>query len=765
MQMDLSRNIILEIDLNTGRISTTANNYFYNTDKNIAYFYIKLYRTNIVGEKQYISDTDSSQYKVYITTIKPKTITPVKLLGERVMNSGIDDNIVYKITIPNELMKQQGFVYCEGQVIYNNQELTTDCFSFKVNPDKLTEYNLKLITDPDLPILQDLINQIKHNVRGIDDNKISDSTVWSSEYTNAKLATKQELAVERARIDNVTNLHEGSTTGDAELIDGRVGFDGVTYTSIGQSIRTQVGKLNNEVFPNAKFTQLSLTFIEGYYPVTGSIVMGTGNFRSEIDVKVGETYKIKGACFYNMPMYALLDSTGTLKSTFPTTNTTSEEFEKTINILEDGKLIVNYTHSRSGDSEESKPKVYKLVYDSAITQLKNDISTVNNNISTVNDNVNITNTSVSKIKDLIYTDNYTSLDLKFESGAPSISGSPMEGDTYYHCDIIVDVNCKYKVCGYNFWSMPLYLILGENGDILDTYPKTAIEGSLIEKEITTFPTGAKTLRINYTTSVAGTDEKSKPKAYKTTSIFDDDTPIKNIGKTSNLTNIISKYGIIGDSLSSGAQDISGGTSATDIPQFAWATFFEKATGCETVRLAQGGLQLKNWHNLMEQKARIEENKCSAYIIMLGHNDTASEVGTIADVDLTDISNSNTNTQFGMYGKLIGTLRNINPKCKIFCVTYPIYYVENFGTNSIPRTLPNYIDNCYCIDLWKYDKNRSESYNTDFATPNPHFAKTHGTVLGYKNWANIIDSYIDYIIRLNLNKFADVAYIETGKTFN
>lgn len=235
--MDLSRNIILEIDLNTGRISTTANNYFYNTDRNIAYFYIKLYRTNIVGEKQYISDTDSSQYNVSITTIKPKTITPVKLLGERVTNSDVDDNIVYKITIPNELMKQQGFVYCEGHVIYNNQELTTDCFSFKVNPDKLSEYNLTLITDPDLPILQDLINQIKHDVRGIDDNKISDSTVWSSEYTNTKfIATASQIKdVGDKKTDKITteniqqqvnNLVLGAV-GDgnnAEVVQARGGF-------------------------------------------------------------------------------------------------------------------------------------------------------------------------------------------------------------------------------------------------------------------------------------------------------------------------------------------------------------------------------------------------------------------------------------------------------------------------------------------------------------------------------------------------------------
>lgn len=52
-------------------------------------------------------------------------------------------------------------------------------------------------------------------------------------------ATKQELNVERARIDSFTTLKAGSTTGDAELIDGRIGVDGVTYKNIGGAIRGQ----------------------------------------------------------------------------------------------------------------------------------------------------------------------------------------------------------------------------------------------------------------------------------------------------------------------------------------------------------------------------------------------------------------------------------------------------------------------------------------------------------------------------------------------
>ena len=62
-------------------------------------------------------------------------------------------------------------------------------------------------------------------------------------YVDSNLATKadkSELAVERARIDSLSTLPEGSTTGDAELIDIRIGADGVTYPNAGEAVRTQI---------------------------------------------------------------------------------------------------------------------------------------------------------------------------------------------------------------------------------------------------------------------------------------------------------------------------------------------------------------------------------------------------------------------------------------------------------------------------------------------------------------------------------------------
>lgn len=60
-------------------------------------------------------------------------------------------------------------------------------------------------------------------------------------------ADKTEVAVERARINNLSKMKEGSTTGDAEIQDIRIGADGKKYPNAGEAVRGQLSELKKDL--------------------------------------------------------------------------------------------------------------------------------------------------------------------------------------------------------------------------------------------------------------------------------------------------------------------------------------------------------------------------------------------------------------------------------------------------------------------------------------------------------------------------------------
>ena len=105
------------------------------------------------------------------------------------------------------------------------------------------------------------------------------ATTTHAENTDKSLGEiERKLSVEKARIDNIASLKEGSTTGDAELIDGRTDHTGKTWSNIGEHIRG-VGRqlyteINNKSLSEKRVTYTSYAIIQPNEEYLGRIMVG-----------------------------------------------------------------------------------------------------------------------------------------------------------------------------------------------------------------------------------------------------------------------------------------------------------------------------------------------------------------------------------------------------------------------------------------------------------------------------------------------------------
>ena len=158
----------------------------------------------------------------------------------------------------------------------------------------------------------------------------------------ADLSTEQ--AALSARMDTFTRLEEGSTTGDAELADGRVGADGKTYTNIGGAIRGQVTDLKSDLDYSTVRTGLILSGSSAVVTPTitenklykddgtSSVVSGYNtNFYSVSEGDMFDVFRTRHYGSTGYVMVALIDKDGNWKRIVVSPDTSANPIRLCIN--------------------------------------------------------------------------------------------------------------------------------------------------------------------------------------------------------------------------------------------------------------------------------------------------------------------------------------------------------------------------------------------------------------------------------------------------
>ena len=231
------------------------------------------------------------------------------------------------------------------------------------------------------------------------------------------------------------------------------------------------------------------------------------------------------------------------------------------------------------------------------------------------------------------------------------------------------------------------------------------------------------------------------------------------------TAIFRKIAFVGDSLSSGefeSCDENGNHGWHDYFEYSWGQYIARKNGLTAYNFSKGGMRADTYIKAFAEEKDFwnKELACQAYVIALGVNDILNarqELGSIADIK--ENWQDNAETFAGYFAAIVQRYKEIQPRAKFFFVTMPKGIDE--GRNALAAQhakllydLADYFENAYVIDLNKY----APVYDEEFRRR--YFLYGHMNASGYIFTANMIDSYIDYIVRHNPEDFSRVGFIGT-----
>lgn len=191
---------------------------------------------------------------------------------------------------------------------------------FKLMPEGRDLTEDEVITPEDIPIVDKELDLT--STRPVENQVVAKSVaqlngkIQSNIEATARIKSnlKGEIAVERARINNLTTLSNGSTTGDAELVDGRIDAQGIKWSNIGNGIRGFTSYLDSRLNDISAFKteDVTITLASGYYSKEGVYSTHEIHKYTTVAVNGGEIYFVNTYYGYVIPDALVLDENNSL---------------------------------------------------------------------------------------------------------------------------------------------------------------------------------------------------------------------------------------------------------------------------------------------------------------------------------------------------------------------------------------------------------------------------------------------------------------------
>jgi len=252
-------------------------------------------------------------------------------------------------------------------------------------------------------------------------------------------------------------------------------------------------------------------------------------------------------------------------------------------------------------------------------------------------------------------------------------------------------------------------------------------------------------------------------------VAQEENPIATIRETPGLCSIFHYWGFIGDSLCSGEFEYTkpdGSKGYWDCYEYSWGMRMCRLMGVEGEVFSKGGETAKGWIEHFWDSSNNKQGVCArnnpkqAYIIALGVNDSNPkriEGGYLTgnfetDIDFLDY-NRNAPSYVGCYAGIIQRLQEMQPQAKIFLVTIPRSSDRYTKYNEVIRRMAETFKNVWLLDIARY---ASEIYENELKPD--FFLGGHMNPAGYEYTAWEFMTYIDWIIRHDMDAFKDIAFM-------